>query len=189
MGFKEIKVQEEVSANLVPMIDIMFLLLLFFMLNADMSQRELEEVTTPVANQAMEDKPDENTDRITLNVFHAGPDEKPCEIHAAGEVCREGSHWMISVAGQRFELQQDANKVYFLTDAVQKTLDAQLREVADKRREDPNDPKSPSARHMIIRADRYAPYGVIQRALERAAVAGIYKTEVAAQIEKSSLKQ
>ena len=51
MGFKTIKAEEDVSPNLIPMIDIMFLLLLFFMLNADMSQRELEELTPPIATQ------------------------------------------------------------------------------------------------------------------------------------------
>ena len=39
---------EHVNPNLIPMIDIMFLLLLFFMLGADMSQRELEEVPAQV---------------------------------------------------------------------------------------------------------------------------------------------
>src|SRR5687767_6526710 len=101
MGFKEIKVQEEVAPNLIPMIDIMFLLLLFFMLNADMSQRELEELTPPIANQAQEDKPDENTDRITINVFHQLAD---CPTHTAKDVCRDDTHWAISVGGQPYQL-------------------------------------------------------------------------------------
>ena len=41
--FKTADVEESVGCNLIPMIDIMFLLLLFFMLGADMSQRDLEE--------------------------------------------------------------------------------------------------------------------------------------------------
>ena len=40
------------------MIDIMFLLLLFFMLNADMSQRELEELTPPVARHSVTGRPE-----------------------------------------------------------------------------------------------------------------------------------
>ena len=43
-------VKEDVTANLIPMIDIMFLLLLFFMLGADMSQRELAELVLPLAD-------------------------------------------------------------------------------------------------------------------------------------------
>ena len=47
---------EHVNPNLIPMIDIMFLLLLFFMLGADMGQRELEEVMLPKAASMKEDK-------------------------------------------------------------------------------------------------------------------------------------
>ena len=37
--FKAQEVEEQVACNLIPMIDIMFLLLLFFMLSAEMTQR------------------------------------------------------------------------------------------------------------------------------------------------------
>lgn len=180
MGFKEIKVQEEVSANLVPMIDIMFLLLLFFMLNADMSQRELEELTTPVANQAKEDKADDNSDRITCNLFHVGADIAPCALHSAGDICRDDAHWQIAVSGRRYRTTVEADL---------KNLEEQFKELADKKREKPGDRKSASDRHLLIRGDKYAPYGTVQRALERASAAGLYKVEVACQIEKSSLAQ
>ena len=39
---KKSKEAQHTNPNLIPMIDIMFLLLLFFMLGADMGQRELE---------------------------------------------------------------------------------------------------------------------------------------------------
>ena len=42
--------ESEISPNLVPMIDIMFLLLLFFMLSADMSQHDQEELKLPQAH-------------------------------------------------------------------------------------------------------------------------------------------
>ena len=48
--------KEDISPNVVPMIDIMFLLLLFFMLGADMSQRESVEIQLSKADQIKEDK-------------------------------------------------------------------------------------------------------------------------------------
>ncbi len=58
-----------VSPNLVPMIDIMFLLLLFFMLGADMGHRELEDVALPKAKSVEPDKPAGADGRITVNVY------------------------------------------------------------------------------------------------------------------------
>ena len=56
--FRGPEVQEEIPCNLIPMIDIMFLLLLFFMLGADMGQRELEDVILPKALNVKEEKGD-----------------------------------------------------------------------------------------------------------------------------------
>ena len=69
---KKMAVQEEVAPNLIPMIDIMFLLLLFFMLSADMGQRELEEVTLPKAMSVKEDTATKgkSNQRLTINVYH-----------------------------------------------------------------------------------------------------------------------
>src|SRR5258705_11018816 len=71
---EKIKIAEDVAPNLVPMIDIMFLLLVFFMLSADMSNRELEEVVLPKALSVKEDKAndkkDESAKRLTVNVYH-----------------------------------------------------------------------------------------------------------------------
>ena len=52
-GFKVPETEESVGCNLIPMIDIMFLMLLFFMLGADMTQRELADVKLPKADQAV----------------------------------------------------------------------------------------------------------------------------------------
>lgn len=175
MGFKEIKVQEEVAANLVPMIDIMFLLLLFFMLNADMSQRDLEDMKPPVANKADQDKPEESADRITVNVHHAND---TCPLHnQPGQLCVEAAHWFISVQGNRYALDEKS------LDGLQKRLSA----LADSKREKPGDKASKSERLVLIRGDQFAPYGLIQRSLERLAKSGLYKTQVAVQIEKSSV--
>ncbi len=78
------------------MIDIMFLLLLFFMLSADMTQRDLEEVQLPTARTAQPDgKPEE---RITINVHHRN---SACDDHASS-FCRDASHWLATIRGEDY---------------------------------------------------------------------------------------
>jgi biopolymer transport protein ExbD len=179
MAFKEYKVQEEVSPNLIPMIDIMFLLLLFFMLNADMSARELEELTVPKAEAGqMEDK-ESGGDRITVNVHHDIPDKVNCSAFITGQVCREDAHWHISVSGRSYDLSK----------AGMDRLAQGLTELAKSRKANPADPNSPSERRVLIRADRQAPYGHVQKVLEASAVARLYKIEVGVGIPKESIKQ
>jgi hypothetical protein len=70
--FKGPDAEENVACNLIPMIDIMFLLLLF-MLGADMSARELEEVVLPKADQVADEskiKQEGEGARTTVNIFH-----------------------------------------------------------------------------------------------------------------------
>jgi biopolymer transport protein ExbD len=179
MAFKEIKVQEEISPNLIPMIDIMFLLLLFFMLNADMSQRELEEITPPIATHAVKDEPQPGSDRITVNIHHDTKDEVDCPLYATGDICRNDVHWHISMSGRKYNFDKEG-----MTRLAQA-----LTELGKTKREDPNNAASPSARNLIIRADRTAPYGFIQKVLEQATTGGIYKIEVGAGLPKEELNK
>jgi biopolymer transport protein ExbD len=179
MAFKEIKAQEDLSPNLIPMIDIMFLLLLFFMLNADMSQRELEEITPPVARHSAEDKPEPGSDRITVNIHHDTKEQVDCPQFANQDICRNDQHWHISVSGRRYNFDKDGMKA----------LGDVLSALAKKGRADPADPKGISERKMIIRADRTAPYNYIQKVLERAAEARLYKIEVGAGLPKEELNK
>jgi biopolymer transport protein ExbD len=66
--FKSMDVEENVACNLIPMIDIMFLMLLFFMLSADLSQRQIEDVTLPIAEQAKEDPKEKDYETTTVNI-------------------------------------------------------------------------------------------------------------------------
>jgi biopolymer transport protein ExbD len=163
---KKSKVEEEISPNLIPMIDIMFLLLLFFMLGADMGQRELEQVVLPKAASVKEDKEskDGKIDRITLNVYHQ-PDIK-CAVYSKQQVCREDRHWRVGMRGRDF------------TDP--EMLGGMLKKEADLARG--ADPKMPqvSDRKVMIRADGKSPYGLSQRAMNVCAKVGIYKIEVGA---------
>jgi biopolymer transport protein ExbD len=180
MAFKEIKLSEDVAPNLVPMVDIMFLLLLFFMLNADMSQRELEDVLPPVATAADEDKEDQaiGEARITVNV-HVSPDgpERPPGTDVLTYI--DDQFWRITVSGQSYSFDKPGLD----------RLRQRLEEMASTKRENPNDRNSPSARILMIRADKQAPYKLVQKVVEQAAMAKIYKIEVAAYIPKDELNK
>jgi biopolymer transport protein ExbD len=169
---KKVHVEEEVSPNLIPMVDLMFLLLLFFMLGADMGQRELEEVFLPKAIAIKEDKGEKGStvNRLTVNVYHRYSTEVPCPRYANQEVCRDASHWRIGIAGKDYT---DPRK---LEDRLKIESGA-----------DPSPPvgvvsKKPrfSERGAMVRGDQSAPYRLVQNVINMCAKAGIYKIEVGA---------
>jgi biopolymer transport protein ExbD len=156
--------QEDLSPNLIPMIDIMFLLLLFLMLGADMGAREFEEVVLPVAQGVKEDKDSEHKSGITtVNIYHKYANEVACAAFREGGICTERSHWNIGVRG---------------TDYDPKSIGLLIKSEADLNR----DPKNPavSERKLMIRADRSAIYEYVQKVIEACALAGLYKIEIGA---------
>ena len=158
--------ESEVAPNLIPMIDIMFLLLLFFMLGADMGQRELEEVSLPKAASVKEDKSTKGKDdRLTINVYHRYPSEVKCAAYNPQQVCREAAHWRVGVKGKDFS---DPEK-----------LGGLLKREADQSRPDPKQPQI-SDRKVMIRADLSSPYGLVQRVMNTCAKVGIYKIDCGA---------
>ncbi|HZF00180.1 MAG TPA: biopolymer transporter ExbD [Planctomycetota bacterium] len=166
MSKKGAGTSEYTNPNLIPMIDIMFLLLLFFMLGADMGQRELEEVVLPKANSMKEDKENKEKDknRLTINVYHRY--EVKCQAYAKGGVCRDDAHWRTGIKGKDY--------------SEPEKLGGYLKKEADATRG--LDPKNPQVSELkvMIRADASAPYGLAQRAMNTCAKAGIYKVEVGA---------
>jgi biopolymer transport protein ExbD len=183
MSSKHIKVkppdvEEATSLNLVPMVDIMFLMLLFFMLGSDMGQRELEEVTLPLASTIREDKGDAPKEgRTTINVYHdikrgqscaeydSMTDDDPKNDH----VCRNDAHWKIGIRGHDYDAK---NK----TDLDK--LRGMLKKDADEGKAVAGD--RVSERLVMIRGDKAAPYGAVQHVMNLCAECGIYKIEVGA---------
>jgi biopolymer transport protein ExbD len=163
-------VQEDVVCNLIPMVDIMFLLLLFFMLSADMTQREMEDLVLPQGDQVKEDPKEADKDpRTTVNLFHRADSAAfNCPINKRGGVCRNDEHWLIAIRSEEFTLL---------------TVGAKLKELGDDSLEPEPDPlakKQLSRRKVIIRGDKAAPYGHVQKLIEICGGAGIYKIEVGA---------
>ncbi len=163
------EVKEDISPNLIPMIDIMFLLLLFFMLGADMGQREKEELILPNADKVKDEKKEtEKNGLTTINIHHQPDKGVVCPIADNGGICREESHWKWAISGH------DYNK---------DTIKPQLQILADLNLQATPDPvakKRLSERKVLIRADKDAPYGDVQKVIEYCGVAGMYKIEIAA---------
>jgi biopolymer transport protein ExbD len=167
MATSKPSITEDVTPNLIPMIDIMFLLLLFFMLGADMGQRELEDVKLPDARMATKDPPrapSQQDDRLTINIYHRYANEVACAAYAAHRTCREASHWRTGIRGDDYT---DYGRLVAKLQAEAKGAP---------------DPKNPnvSARRVMIRADAAAPFGLVQRAMNACALVRIYKLECGA---------
>jgi biopolymer transport protein ExbD len=165
-------IKEDVQCNLIPMVDIMFLLLLFFILGADMSQREQADLVLPTASEIKEDKPVKNPEpATTVNIQHRQDSSSfNCPINAGGGYCRADDHWTVVIRGREVPLSG---------------LKEQLKVEADENLEPDIDPAAGvrlSARKVIIRADKAAPYGMVNKVIENCSLSGIYKVEVGAAV-------
>jgi len=153
---KQPKSSEHVNPNLIPMIDIMFLLLLFFILGADMGHRELETVRLPVAKSATKDTQQEKEGRLTINANHR--EQVTCSEYRTKNICRDEAHWEIAFRGRN------------CTDPA-----LLAKALSDVEREG-----TLSERRVMIRVDAGAPFGLAQRAMNVCASKGIFKLEMGA---------
>ena len=148
--FKQMDVEENVACNLIPMIDIMFLLLLFFMLSADMSQRVTEDMKLPVAEQVKEDpKQKEGYETTTVNLVG------------------ESDNWFVKIAGHGYPNWDD----------LKATLN-ELAQASPEPGNAPG--TFFSSRAIMLRADESAPYKHVQRVIQICSLVGFYKIEVVA---------
>ena len=173
VNIKPPDVEEATSLNLVPMVDIMFLMLLFFMLGSDMGQRELEEVTLPLASTIKEDKGDAPKEgRTTINVYHDIKRGSSCaeyEKKDGSGICRTDEHWKVGIRGHDYN-PKDKLELDKLRGLLKRDADEGKAVIGDR----------VSERLVMIRADRAAPYGAVQHVMNICAECGIYKIEVGA---------
>jgi len=153
---KQPQATEHVNPNLIPMIDIMFLLLLFFMLGADMGHRDLETVRLPNSNEAVVDNKTDK--RLTINAHHR--ERINCDAYHRAIPCRDETHWNLTFRGE------DCTETKKLSLALGRTANP--------------DGGPMNERRVMIRADGAAPFGLAQRAIQACAENGIYKVEVGA---------
>jgi len=168
--------EDSVYMNVIPMVDIMFLLLLFFMLTADFGHREFEEVDLASGATIKEDKQEEAKGRLTINIFHTptkGPEAITCAAFDAMTPCRERAHWNVAIRGRKLgskALEQwalDAAADYKRTKEGKSEADAKDRKVVTDLR-------------VMVRADKRAPFEFVQVVMEKLGNAGIYRLEYGA---------
>ena len=162
--------EENVAVNVVPLVDIMFLLLLFLMVGGDMSHRESTEVQLPQADKAVEANRDVGEERYAVINIHPVKDPTS-ENDRLAPWFREIANWQFAIGGVEY-------RDYF-------ALVDQLKIVAEQKLEEAplpgtNPPKYLSAVKITIRADKSAPYGMIQFAMQACAETSLYKIEVGA---------
>ncbi|MFN0207117.1 MAG: biopolymer transporter ExbD [Planctomycetota bacterium] len=172
--------EDSIYMNVIPMVDIMFLLLLFFMLTADFGGRELEEVTLASGVTIKEDKQEEAKGRINLNIFHTptnseggGPSVK-CVDYDAKRACQDTGHWNIAVRGKRYETNEK------LEQWAKDEAYWHKKEKESKSEADAKNPQIPTLLRVMIRCDMRCPFQFPQLVMEKMAVAGIYKLEYGA---------
>lgn len=168
-------VKEDITCNVIPMIDIMFLLLLFFMLGADMGQREMAELVLPEASDAkvVTDKGDKEERRTVINVQYKGGSNSstaPTNLNASADIrgTRSMELWTYVVRGQHYDYLS-------LKEQLQGEANENLEDVVDEKAG-----KKLSKLFAVIRADKDAPYGMVQKAIEVCGLVGIYKIEIVA---------
>jgi biopolymer transport protein ExbD len=152
---------DEAEMDMTPMIDIVFQLIIFFMLITDMTQKELEELYLPKAKVAVADKPNPNEIRPIINVL------------------ADGSVWVMR------EIHYDPAK-----DDKFRKLSEYLARMAKQMPKKPINPADPSSMQvpdnpLLIRADQATPAKYIQKVMELCGKAGIqiWKVELAAGTE------
>jgi len=165
---KKSQVEDPISPNLIPMIDIMFLLLLFFMLGADMAARETEDMELHEANKMVEipKETDENNPETIVNIHHAVGGDGGCAVYDNKGICREKDHWKWSISRVSYDKEK-------LKERLQVLADLSLEDEVDK-----DAKKKLSKRKIMVRADKTAPYGDVQKVIEYCGMVGLYKISV-----------
>lgn len=107
--------EAELDINLTPMIDVVFNLIIFFMIITDMTQKDLEFLVLPMANLAVVDE-NPDPERIIINVINMDGTETRKRIES-GELSLErppimmGSKQVASLKDMRRQLRDRANPV------------------------------------------------------------------------------
>jgi biopolymer transport protein ExbD len=148
----------DVELDMTPMIDIVFQLIIFFMLITDMTQEELELLHLPEAQTASPDEPDPKEIRPVINILSEGQILVKRELLYDPENDDEYAALKEFLAGMAARMPKEP-----LNEAQ------------------PNGPKVP-ANALLIRADQSTPFKHIQKVMEICGIQGIqiWKIQLAA---------
>ncbi|MBI1382781.1 MAG: hypothetical protein GC161_17035 [Planctomycetaceae bacterium] len=152
--------ETEMEMNMTPMIDVVFLLIIFFMIITDMTQKELEDLELPMAMNAVEDKPNPDEVRPIVNVMQDG------RIIVRGDELYDPEN--------PARANYDALKAY-LVDKVRQMDMAPINEEVPGSPLVPDDP-------LLVRADEYTRFREVQKIMEVCGLTGIqiWKIQLAA---------
>lgn len=156
---KKFQADPEPKQDLTPMIDIVFNLIIFFMIVSELSNLDVEQIELPFADRAEDPKKEPDGQKVLqVNVMEKG---------------------LIKVRGKPMtadpELQNDKRFMW-----LAKFLEI---EAAGYEREppDPSNPANPPSKLRVnIRADARSPFKHVQRVFDACVRNGIYKTSLAA---------
>jgi biopolymer transport protein ExbD len=162
-------VEESVAVNVVPLVDIMFLLLLFLMVGGDMSHRESTELQLPKASKAAPADREAEGKRYAVINIHPVKDALT-DMERVTPAFRDITNWQFAIAGVEYR------DYWALVDQLKIISEQKLEEEVLAGTKD----KHLSAVFLTIRADKDAPYGMIQQAMQACSEALIYKIEVGA---------
>ncbi len=146
--------ETEMEMDMTPMIDVVFLLIIFFMIITDLTQKDLEDLELPMALSATEDKPDPDEKRPIFNIKHTGeiivrqvPLYKP-ETHD----------------GKSNPMEDVQRKLAIIAKNMEKAADG----LPDE--------------HLMVRGDRSVPFKYVQQVMQECAQKGvqIWKIQLAA---------
>ena len=156
MNLAPTSAETEMDMNMTPMIDVVFLLVIFFMLVSDLSQKDLEDLLLPRSDQATHDRPDPNRVRPIVN------------IHQDGEFVVRRETLFNPSAEEPLPYRRLEN---YLVD----TASRMDHEVLEDGRSVPKEP-------ILIRADEATPFHFLQTLLELCAEPGVdlWRVELAA---------
>ena len=156
MNINKHDAQTEMEMDMTPMIDVVFLLIIFFMIITDLTQQDLEELRLPQARSAVEDKPDPKVVRPILNIPQSGKMIAKREEYYAPEVDGDDMTRL-----ERYLVDQAARMPKKMDEKVGAML--------------PDNP-------LMIRADEFTEFKYIQRIMEICGKQGIqiWKLELGA---------
>jgi biopolymer transport protein ExbD len=155
------KVQEELKMDMTPMIDCVFLLMIFFVLVIDLSQQDLEDLILPKAEYAV-------------------PDDKPADVRPIvnlmqdGRVVHKGTVWYRpEVHGKNFTKLHDLMR-YFKEFAIKDPELIKTEMIGGK-------PMTIIEAPLLIRADKWTEWHYVGKFMEGCVVpdAAFYKLELA----------
>ena len=149
-------IEEEDEMNMTPMIDIVFNLLIFFMVVSDLTQKELANLTLPLAHTAVEDEDNDKDDRVILNI-----DDK-------GQLLYKGNAISLDELGARLS---NAKRLYDIKQ-TRKGEDAYEMTAGGKA----------SKLFVLLRADRNTPWQHVQWVMTIMAEQKLYKLQFATKI-------